>query len=174
MPGLLALSLSIGVLGAVATWLALSPLAGVITIWGIFVAWGAFFHNGADNKALIDTIVCGIFGSVIAGIAFALITQVGLGEQTPLAINAAVWVGVTAFVLVLASSIPAFSAIPTSVYGYAATAAYAIHAGEDLSAAGNTLMPSLANPVVVISLSLIAGALFGLVSAKLAGALTKS
>lgn len=172
MSGLLALSLSIGSLGALATWLALSPLAGIVTIWGIFIGWGAFFHNGADMAALRNTMVCGVFGSLIAGVAFALITKVGLGADTPLAVNAALWVGVTAFVMVLASKIPAFAAIPTSVYGYAATAAYAIHAGEDLSAAGNTLMLDLSNPVIVISASIVLGALFGLLSGKLSAVMT--
>ena len=161
------LALSIGGLGAVATWLALSPLAGMVTIWAIFIAWGSYFHNGADNAALKNTIVCGIFGSVLAGVAFALITKVGLGEGTSLAVNAAVWVGVTVFALVMGASIPALSVIPSAVYGYAATAAYAIHAGADLSAAGNTLNMDFSNPVLVISLSLIVGAVFGMVSGKL-------
>lgn len=162
------LALSIGVLGGVATWLALSPLAGMVTIWAIFIAWGSYFHNGADTAALKNTIVCGIFGSVLAGVAFALITKVGLGSATPLAINAAVWVGLAVFVLVMGATIPAFSVIPTAVYGFAATAAYAIHAGEDLSAAGNTLAMDFSNPVIVISLSFIVGAVFGLVSNKVA------
>ncbi|MDQ7072350.1 MAG: DUF1097 domain-containing protein [Gammaproteobacteria bacterium] len=162
------LALSIGGLGGVATWLALSPLAGMVTIWAIFIAWGSYFHNGADMAALKNTIVCGIFGSVLAGVAFALITKVGLGEGTSLALNAAVWVGLTVFLLVMGASIPMFSVIPSAVYGFAATAAYAIHAGTDLSAAGNTLNMDFSNPVIVISLSLIVGAVFGMISGKLA------
>ena len=161
-----ALALSIGGLGGVATWLALSPLAGMVTIWAIFIAWGSYFHNGADTAALKNTIVCGIFGSVLAGVAFALITKVGLGGAS-LAVNAAVWVGLTVFLLVMGATIPAFSVIPSAVYGYAATAAYAIHAGEDLSAAGSTLAMDFSNPVLVISLSLIVGAAFGMLSGKL-------
>jgi hypothetical protein len=162
------LALSIGGLGGVATWLALSPLAGFVVIWGIFIAWGSFFHNGGDGAALKNTIVCGIFGSIMAGIAFALITKVGLGGAS-LPVNAAVWVGLAVFVLVMAASIPALSVIPSAVYGFAATAAYAIHAGEDLSAAGNTLNMDFSNPVLVISLSIIVGALFGWLSGKVAG-----
>lgn len=168
------LALSIGGLGGVATWLALSPLAGMVTIWAIFIAWGSYFHNGADAAALKNTIVCGIFGSVLAGVAFALITKVGLGEGTPLAINAAVWVGLAVFVLVMGATIPAFSVIPSAVYGFAATAAYAIHAGEDLSSAGNTLAMDFSNPVLVISLSIIVGAVFGMVSGKVSAMISGS
>ena len=162
------LALSIGGLGALATWLALSPLAGMITIWAIFIGWAQFFHNGADIAAIKNTIVCSVFGSVLAGVAFALITQVGLGGAS-LPVSAAVWVGVTVFVLVMGATIPAFSVIPSAVYGYAATAAYAIHAGEDLSAAGSTLAMDFSNPVIVVSLSIVVGAFFGLASAKVAG-----
>ncbi|NOQ93896.1 MAG: DUF1097 domain-containing protein [Methylophaga sp.] len=137
-------------------------------MWAIFIGWGQYFHNGADNAALKNTIVCSIFGSVLAGVAFALITKVGLGEGTSLAVNAAVWVGVTVFALVMGASIPAFSVIPSAVYGYAATAAYAIHANADLSAAGSTLNMDTTNPVVVVALSIIVGAVFGMVSGKVA------
>lgn len=168
------LALSIGGLGGVATWLALSPLAGMVTIWAIFIAWGTYFHNGADAAALKNTIVCGIRGSVLAGVAFALITKVGLGEGMPLAINAAVWVGLAVFVLVMGATMPAFSDIPSGVYGFAATAAYAIHAGDDLSAAGNTLAMDFSNPVLVISLSIIVGAVFGMVSGKVSAMISGS
>ncbi|MBL4638083.1 MAG: DUF1097 domain-containing protein [Proteobacteria bacterium] len=169
MSGLVALALSIGGLGGVATWLALSPLAGMVTIWAIFIAWGSFFHNGADIAALKNNIVCGIFGSIMAGIAFALITNVSLGS---LPVTAAVWVGVAVFVLVFASQVPALSVIPTAVYGFAATAAYAIHAEPGLAAASKTLALDFSNPVIVISLSLIVGSVFGLLSGKLSGMLT--
>ncbi|MDH5358351.1 MAG: DUF1097 domain-containing protein [Gammaproteobacteria bacterium] len=163
MSGLVALSLSIGVLGGVATWLAFGPLAGMVTIWGIFIAWGSYFHNGADDAALKNTIVCGIFGSVMAGIAFILMAAVPLGDL----LNAPVWVAVTVFVLVFGSQVPALSVIPTAVYGYAATAAYAIHVG------GSATAMDFSNPVAVISLSIIVGTLFGLVSNKVSAMLAK-
>jgi len=162
MSGLVALALSIGGLGAVATWLALGPLAGMVTIWAIFIAWGSYFHNGADTAALKNTIVCGIFGSVMAGIAFILIGQFSLGDV----LTAPVWVGVTVFVLVFASQVPALAVIPTSVYGYAATAAYVLHVG------GDPLAADLSNPIIVVSLSMIVGAVFGMLSGKLSAALS--
>jgi len=151
------LALSIGGLGGVATWLAFGPLAGLVTIWAIFIAWASYFHNGADISALKNTIVCGIFGAVLAGAAFILIGALPLGDV----LTAPVWVGVTVFVLVMGATLPMFSVIPSAVYGYAATAAYAIHVG------GSPTAMDFSNPVLVISLSLIVGAAFGCASARL-------
>ncbi|PCJ29486.1 MAG: hypothetical protein COA90_11495 [Gammaproteobacteria bacterium] len=163
MSGLVALALSIGGLGGVATWLAFGPLAGMVTIWAIFIAWGSYFHNGADNAALKNNIVCGIFGAFMAAVAFIMMGVVPLGDT----FTAPVWVGVTVFILVYASKVPALAVIPTAVYGFAATAAYAIHVGGEMTAL------DLSNPFVVISLSIIVGSLFGMASGKLSAILTK-
>jgi hypothetical protein len=171
MSGLIALAFSIGGLGAVATWLSLVPLAGMVTIWAIFIAWASYFHNGADGAAARNTLACTVLGSVLAGVTFVFITHVGLGS---LPVTASVWVGVFVFIMVCASKIPAFSVIPCLVYGFAATAAFAIHAEPGLGATAKTLAMDFSNPVLVISLSLIIGTVFGVVSGKLAGILTKS
>lgn len=158
------LALSIGVLGGVATWLSFGPLAGLVTIWAIFIGWAQYFHNGADTAALKNTIVCSIFGAVLAGVAFILMGLIPLGDV----LTAPVWVAVTVFILVMGASIPAFSVIPSAVYGYAATAAYAIHVG------GSATAMDMTNPVLVVSLSMIVGALFGLASAKLSALISGS
>ncbi|MFW5450983.1 MAG: DUF1097 domain-containing protein [Methylophagaceae bacterium] len=152
------LALSIGVLGGVATWLAFGPLSSLVVIWGIFVAWGAFFHSGGDSAALRSTIICGILGAVIAGVALFLAGVLPLGS-----LAAPVAVGVMVFVLVMLASIPVFSTIPAAVYGFALTAALALTGGGSVTAL------STANPVVMISLSIIVGAVFGLLSAKVNG-----
>ena len=152
------LALSIGSLGGVATWLAFGPLAGMVTIWAIFLGWGQYFHNGADSAALKNTIVCGIFGVIMAGIAFILINLIPLGDV----LTAPVWVGVTVFILVMAAAFPSLSVIPSAVYGYAATVAYILHIG------GDTLAINMTNPIFVVSLSLIVGAVFGMISGKIA------
>ena len=38
-----ALAISLGVLGAVATWLFLGPLGGMLAIWAAFIAWGCYY-----------------------------------------------------------------------------------------------------------------------------------
>ena len=66
MTALVGLSISISILGGVATWLALVPLSGIVLIWGIFVSSGAFFALSANNDAVKNIIICGTFGIICA------------------------------------------------------------------------------------------------------------
>ena len=180
MPQLVALSLSIAVLGAIWAYLALGPLAGFVLVWAGFIAWGCFFHTGGDQKALIKTICGNIYGIIVAWIALLIIVKAGLGGN---AIGAAIVVGVTVFFLVIiAGKVDQLSAVPANVYGYAAPVAWSVSAP---SAAGATpdvvgtgplfslTSPSFANPLVILIVSMILGAIFGYVSGQLAGVLGK-
>jgi hypothetical protein len=73
--------------------------------------------------------------------------------------------------MILGSNISIFSAIPATVYGYAATVALAL---LTTSGVGNLAMPTMENPAVIIAISMVVGAVFGIVSEKLAGALASS
>ena len=175
MPQLAALSVSIAVLGAVWAYLALGPLGGFVLVWAGFVGWGCFFHSGGDDQALVKTIAGNIYGVVIAWIALLVIVNVpveGLGTVWP-----AIVVGVTVFFLVIVASIDKLSVVPANVYGYAATVAYALHQATDAEAGtgplANLASASFQNPLVLLIVSMVIGALFGFVSGKLAGALTK-
>ena len=125
MTQVVALSLSIGVLGGIWALLALGPLTGFVLVWAGFIAWGCFFHTGGDNNALVKTIVGNAYGAFVAWIAFLIIVNVPipqLGTVWP-----AVVVGVTVFFLVIVASIDLLSAVPANVYGYAALVAYSLH-----------------------------------------------
>ncbi|MEK9939472.1 MAG: DUF1097 domain-containing protein [Methylotenera sp.] len=167
MSKLTALAVSVAVLGAVWAYLALGPLAGSVLVWAGFIAWGSYFHSGGDTAALQKTIVGMIYGAIIAGIALALVVAnpVGLGD----AIAAPVYVGVTVFFLVIVANISLLSVVPANVYGYAATAGYAL----STNTANLTTTPDLTNPVLLVALSAIIGALFAAASGKLAGVLGK-
>jgi hypothetical protein len=52
MSSLVALSVSIGGLGAVATWLALGLGVPGMHIWGVFIGWGCYFASGANAEGL--------------------------------------------------------------------------------------------------------------------------
>lgn len=175
MPQLLSLSLSIAVLGAIWAFLALGPLSGFVLVWAGFVAWGCFFHTGGDDKALTKTIAGNVYGIVIAWIALLIIVNVpvaSLGTVWP-----AIVVGVTVFLLVIVASIEPLSVVPANVYGYASTVAYSLHQATDAEAGtgplANLASGSFQNPLVLLIVSMVIGALFGFISAKLAGAMTK-
>ena len=175
MPQLLSLSLSIAVLGAIWAFLALGPLSGIVLVWAGFVAWGCFFHTGGDDKALTKTIAGNIYGIVIAWIALLVIVNV------PVAPLGTVWpaivVGVTVFLLVIVASVEPLSAVPANVYGYASTVAYSLHQATDAEAGmgplANLASGSFQNPLVLLIVSMVIGAIFGFLSGKLAGAMTK-
>jgi hypothetical protein len=159
-----ALAISVGVLGAIATYLFLGPMGGALAIWAAFIAWGCFFHCGGKEQGLTTAILNNAAGAVIAGIAL-LAAGAGVGESLPAAVWPAICVGIGVAAMVLLANVPVFSAIPAQVYGFASVAAYALMKGGSMTAA------SLENPVVVIILSMIIGAVFGYVSEKVAGML---
>lgn len=167
MSKLTALALSIAVLGGVWAFLALNPLAGAALVWVGFIAWGCYFHTGADNAALQKTIAGMIFGAVMAGIALYLVSSNMLGGLGVLA--APVIIAATVFPLVIVAGINLLSVVPANVYGYAATAGLALTAGT----AGNAMMTDISNPVLLVAVSVVLGAVFGMASGKLAGVLGK-
>lgn len=164
-----ALALAIGIMGGLATFLVLGPLAALhLQIWAIFIAWACFFHAGGKETGLTNTITNTIFGAVMAWIALLLVTHIPLAGAIGLPLWAGICVGVTVIVLVLGANVPAFSVIPAGVYGYAAVAAYAL-AGNHL---GTLTSVSMQNPLFVVGISMIVGAALGYISEKVAGMLT--
>lgn len=164
MSSLLALSVSIGGLGVVATWLALGPLAPTMQIWGVFIGWGCYFASGGNTEALKGGILGHILGAVLAVAALNLAGTVSLG-----ALTVPICVGAMVFVLVYASQVEAFANIPAAVYGFATTAGLALLGTDELF-----LNPSafdLSNPGAVAIISLAIGAVFGALSGRLAGML---
>lgn len=164
-----ALALSIGIMGGIATFLVLGPLAMLqLHIWAIFIAWACYYHTGGKEAGLRNTITNTIFGAVMAWIALLLVTQVPLAGTLGLPLWAGICVGATVILLVLGANVPAFSVIPAGVYGYAAAAAFAL-VGNHL----DTLTAvSMLNPLLAAGISMIVGALLGYASEKVANSLT--
>jgi hypothetical protein len=168
MTPLVALALSIGVLGGVATALYLKV---GWALWAGFIAWACFFHSGGDTEALKKTIIGNLFGVFCAAVA-ALLLFSSVGAALG-GLAAPVIVGVTVFLMVMGAHLKPFSTIPASVYGYASTFA-AILMSAQAVVVGDLLVVGIAgNPALKVAVSMVVGALFGLASAKLAGALTK-
>lgn len=173
MSKLTALALSIAVLGGVWVFLALGPLAGSVLIWGGFIAWGCYFHTGGDSAALQKTIAGMVYGAIVAGVALFLIVNNPLG--LPAAAAAPVYVAVTVFFLVIVAGFSLLSVVPANVYGYAATVAYALHqpTADGVGPLASLMATDMSNPVLLLSLSFVLGAVFGMVSGKVAGMLGK-
>ena len=167
MSKLVALSVSIALLGGIWAYLALGPLAGMVLVWAGFIAWGCYFHTGGDNAALQKTIAGMIYGAVIAGIALWLVGSNPVGLPAG-AVAAAVYIGVTVFFLVIVAGFNLLSVVPANVYGYAATAGYALESKNMAVTAMN-----MTNPVLIVALSIVIGAVFGMLSGKLSGMLSK-
>src|SRR5713226_6975528 len=158
MTQVIALSLSIAVLGGIWAFLALGPLSGFVLVWAGFIGWGCFFHSGANTNALVKTIVGNAYGALVAWVALLIV------------------VGVTVFFLVIVASIDLLSVVPANVYGYAALVAYSLHQPSAAPATGplqNLVSPSFANPLVLLIVSMVIGALFGYASDQLAKVLPK-
>lgn len=167
MSQLVALSVSIGVLGGVATILYLK--LGLL-IWAGFIAWACFFHSGADGAALKNTIVCNAFGSFCAWLAAIIILSFPMADTLTLPVWAGIVVGLTVLLLCLASQVKALALIPASVYGYAATFAYLLQTPETM-AKDKLMSAGLTNALIVVIISMAIGAFFGLASGKMAGAI---
>jgi hypothetical protein len=167
-----ALAVSIAVLGGIWAYIALGPFGmgdgdAELLVWVGFIAWGCYFHTGGDAAALQKTIAGMVYGAVIAGVALFLVGMNPLG--LPGAAGPAVYIGATVFLLVIVAGQSLLSVVPANVYGYAATAGYALQT----SGAGSVTALDLTNPVLLVVLSTVVGALFGMASGKLAGAIGK-
>jgi hypothetical protein len=160
-----ALAVIIGVLGAIATWVAVTVGSPYLLIWAIFVGWGSFFHCGGKEAGLKNSAIANVWGAVCA--AVALVAALALGIT---AITAAVCVGVTVAIMILGAKVPALAAIPASVYGYASTAALFLLGAAAYGAGAG----SVVKVAVAVAISMIIGNVLGYISEKIAGTLVKS
>jgi Protein of unknown function (DUF1097) len=160
MTMLLALTVSIGLLAVVATWLFLGPLAAMnFQIWQAFIAWASFYHCGGKVDGAKKTVICMSFGAVVGMLSVMLAGQLGgLG-----AFAAPVAVGIGAAAIVLAAHLPILSTIPSCVYGFASVAGLILLKGV---APLDAIVPTIG--------SIILGALFGWLSETLGGKMAKA
>ena len=110
MDMLLALGLSIGVLIAGWTYVALGPAA--LPVWAGIVAWGTFFAAGGKVAGLQKTLASNLSGVLWAFVALTLSARLGGGLPVLSAL-----VGVIAFAMVLQSKLPPLAFIPGAFLG---------------------------------------------------------
>ena len=172
-------SITIAVLGAILTWLFLLEATGPILFWAALVGWACFIHAGADNKALRDTIAGNILGIVIAWIAAFLVVSIPAADALGLEPWSGIVVGVGLLVLVLLSGIPAFSSVPAGLLGYAAALAYIWEAGilkgeQGMLSAQQLLAADFTNPLILVVISMVIGALVGYAAEKVVASLSEA
>ena len=149
MDALVALALSIGVLIAGWTYLALGVAA--LPVWAGIIAWGCFFAAGGKTEGLLKTIATNLSGVLWACLALYLWNSFGGG--VPLL---SLLVGLAAFIMVMQAKIPALGFIPGSFLGAATAVSVVVGANGTWT---NTII------------ALVLGALFGYASEMLAGAI---
>ncbi len=160
MNSYVSLTVSVGVLAVLATWLfGLTPVTeNNLQVWIAFIAWGCHFHSGGGVKGSTTALVSMSFGAVV-GMGAAIIGTGLLAGLADWAIPVAVGIG--AAIICLASKIKLLETIPAGVYGFASI--FGLLAVTGLGAT-EAILPTV--------LSVAIGTAFGFVSEKLAGVLT--
>jgi hypothetical protein len=155
MDVLVALAVSIGVLIAAWTYIALGT-AAALPVWAGIVAWGCFFAAGGKTTGLTKTVASNLSGVFWAFVALYLSASLpGIGMLSLL-------VGVAALFMVLQSKISVLSFIPGACIG-AATAVSVVVGAEG----------KFPHPWVRTIIALVLGAVFGYLSEMLAGAIAR-
>ncbi|MBE9167982.1 DUF1097 domain-containing protein [Pleurocapsales cyanobacterium LEGE 06147] len=155
-----AYSISIGVLGAAATYL--TTILIKVPVWVVFIAWASFFILGGRRLGLIRSIASNLTGIIIASLTLLTISVLG---DNPLI--TAICVGVGSAAMVQASKVPILTAIPAIVWGFASTVGTTIATGKPITTNGSD------NPALVAAVAMILGGLFGYLSELWGDALTE-
>jgi hypothetical protein len=150
MDALVALALSIGIL--IAGWTYLAVGVAALPVWAGIIAWGCFFAAGGKTEGLLKTIASNLSGVLWAFLALYIWNTAGGG--VPLL---SLLVGVAAFIMVIQAKIPALGFIPGAFLG--AATAVSVVVGANGSWTGTII-------------ALVAGAVLGYLSEMLAGAMS--
>lgn len=154
-----ALSISIGVLGGIDTYLTATVIP--VPVWVTFIAWASFFALGGGASGFVRSVASNLTGIFIASLT--LLAVAGL-SQDPVVV--AICVGVGSAAMVQASKVPLLSVTPAIVFGFASTVGTTVATGSPITT------PGLANPALVAAAAMVIGGAFGYVSEVLGNVLT--
>jgi hypothetical protein len=155
-----ALTLSIGILGAVAVWLTAEVVK--VPVWVVFIAWASFFILGGGLRGLTQSVASNLTGMGIASLCLLVTQQAGFGVWMT-----GVVVGIGSALMVAVSRVKILAAIPAIVWGFASTVGTSAVTGSDI-----TYSDSIGNPVLIVVTAMLLGAGFGLASEVLAHTIT--
>lgn len=160
-----ALAIVIGIMGAIATFVAVQLGSPYLLIWAIFIGWGCYYHCGGLEAGIKASIPANVWGAICAAVALIVLLAMGVT-----ALNAAISVGVTIVIMILGAKVPVLGAIPAAVYGYASTAALFLHGGAAYGEGAGAVV----KVAVAVIISMIIGNILGFISQKIAGSIVKS
>lgn len=154
-----ALTISIGVLGAIDTYL--TAVIIPLPVWVTFIAWASFFIVGGGTKGWVQSVA-----SNFTGIAIASITLLAIALFPANPIVAAILVGVGSGAMVQASKLGLLSITPAIVWGFASLVGTTVATGASITE------PAITHPTLVCAASMVLGASFGFLSEYWANAMT--
>jgi Protein of unknown function (DUF1097) len=155
-----ALTLSIGVLGAVAVWL--TALVIQVPVWVVFIAWASFFILGGGPRGLLQSAASNLTGIAIASLCLLVSQEATLGVWMT-----GVVVGLGSALMVAVSRVPLLAAIPAIVWGFASTVGTTAVTGREI-----LYSDSIGHPVLMVVTAMLLGGVFGIASETLANVMT--
>lgn len=151
MPPLIAAMVSLGVLGAIDTYITATVFP--VPVWVTFIAWASFFACGGGTGGFVKSVARNWTGILIASATLLVITY---GPATP--VFAAILVGLGTSAMVFASSFGLLNFPPAIVFGFASFVGTTAATGTTVLTAG------LNHPTLVTMAAMLLGAAFGYAS----------
>ena len=146
-----AMSISIGVLGGIDTYLTATVIP--VPVWVTFIAWASFFTLGGGTTGFIKSVA-----SNLVGISIASLTLLSVAALSGNPVVVAICVGVGSAAMVQASKLDMISFPPAIVFGFASTVGTTVATGNPIVTGG------LENPALIAAAAMILGAAFGYLS----------
>ena len=151
MPPLVAAMISLGVLGAIDTYITATILP--LPVWVTFIAWASFFACGGGSQGFVKSVASNWTGIIIASIS---LLAIHLAPSNP--IFAAIFVGLGTSAMVAVSVWPLLSFTPAVVFGFASFVGTGAATDTTIATSG------IAHPTLVAMAAMLLGACFGYVS----------
>lgn len=155
-----ALSVSVGILGAVSAYMTLAWWD--LPVWVLFLAWASFFFVGSGLDGFVRSVVSNLAGVVIATVTLLVVDALGGGD-----ILLAVAVGVGSLVMVQAPRIRWIGPAPAVVFGFAMMVGTSAVTGRSITTEGWD------HPAVLAATTIVVGGLFGIASEVLSRVLQR-
>ncbi|MBY3383835.1 DUF1097 domain-containing protein [Rhizobium laguerreae] len=151
MPPLVAAMISLGVLGAIDTYITATVFP--VPVWVTFIAWASFYACGGGQQGLVKSVVSNWTGIIIASLTLLVIQY---GPQHPIFIALLVGLGTSAMVMV--SSVKILNFPPAIVFGFASLV------GTTAATNTSVVTSGMNHPTLVAMAAMLLGGAFGLLS----------